>query len=266
MRNPTHSVAKKLIAIVTLAALCFVSFMSTGSAQCNGNCSGACTYGVEGSCVPKRGTYGHHVTTWRQWPEKAPAVPKRMPSMSGKAKGDIQLDLPDAGDESDPNPEFSHLRNSGDLMPSPTSSSDYSIPAASDNYSINDLSTDASPSVGINEDSPNGTAAPFGRSGGAVDLPAADAEGESSREAGDLLDGPSPILDFESRIRPNPTRSVAVVSHQAVDEAGNPLRVIKPIRAFDASATTTSFKSSPLRSIPLGNANRPVNRTRNPLR
>lgn len=262
MRNPAHSVVKTPTAILALTALCFVSLISTASAQCSGNCSGRCTYGVEGTCTPKS-TYGHHVTTWRQWPEKAPAVPKRMPSMSGKTKGNIQLDLPAAGDESDSDPEFSHLKSSSDLIPPPMS--DYSIPPLANSYSAeDDLSVNDFSPVSPGVDSGEGAASNLGTNPSeAVDLPSAEVEGESSGSAGDLLDGPSPILNFESRIRPNPTRSVAVVSHQAVDTEGNPLRLNAPFRS---STTTESFKPTPLRSVPLGNANRMVNRTRNPLR
>lgn len=255
--------------VMLVAVLTAFHAAPSANGQCpNGQCAGRCTYGVVGSCVPKTKTFGHYETTWRPWREPAPAVPKRMKSMSEAGKGNIQLDLPEAGDESDSDPEFSHLKNSSDLNPTPMPSSGYSMP---ESYSTtDDLSTDrpiessVPPSVSIDQGVPPGPPS----DGGAVDLPSAEVEGESSGGVGDLLDGPSPILNFESRMRRNPARSVAVVSHQAVDSAGNPLRRIvstKPIRSFKASANTASFKS-PLRSVPLGNVKQTVNRARNPLR
>lgn len=266
---------RKSLTFLAIFSFWFVSLASDCNAQCDGNCSGRCAYGVEGTCTPKSKTYGYYVTTWRQWPEKAPAVPKRMRSMSDTDPGDIQLDLPDSADESDINPELRHLKDSDDMVPSPASVPSSVSPDVNWNGSSNydyvpPVAPMESPSVNRNDGVPPpvdmGSGATPGSDfapSGAVDLPPAGVEGESGGGGlDDLLDGPSSILNFESRVRPNPTRPrVAVVSHHEVDAEGNPLRLT------NTALAPRMTKSAPLQ--PYRNRvapSRAVTRSNNPLR
>lgn len=123
MTNP-----KLLVRIAALACIVWcmagVAFERTAGAQCNGGCrhqagscaceasssNGPCTFGVEGSCAPKRATFGHHQTTWRKWKEPAPYVPKR-PKRNPRLTDGGALDLPTPSDESESNPGLPDIRD-----------------------------------------------------------------------------------------------------------------------------------------------------------
>jgi len=172
-----------------LAAMAFVAttlVASVGWSQCNGSCggsssshgacSGRCTYGVEGVCAPKRRTFGYHDTTWRRWPEPAPAVPERIQSDGDRNRQGVpgQLDLPESIDESDADPEFAHLKSaeddndltSGDDFGSYDSYESFASPGTSEDYILKEVAPSSPSTMDYDEDD-----------GGAVDLPQAELEG-----------------------------------------------------------------------------------------
>ena len=89
----------------------FLNGIVVAQAAC-GNCQGPCRYGVDGVCTPRTATFGYYQSSWRRWPEPAPPVahcnvPSRASDASGSGPG---LELPEALDEHEIDPEFSHLR------------------------------------------------------------------------------------------------------------------------------------------------------------
>ncbi len=84
--------------------------------QCE-TCQGRCRYGVEGTCVPKRSTWGFYQPNWRRWPEPPPAVPEYPSSNPTRSVSTPGVEVPDARDEAEINPEFPHLRRKSSGKP-----------------------------------------------------------------------------------------------------------------------------------------------------
>ncbi len=101
IRRKACWLAAPIIALVISGASAF--------AQCD-SCQGRCRYGVDGSCRPKRLTYGHYQSTWRQWPEPPPPVPVFAKTERSSDSSVPDVELPEPFDESDPRPEFPHLK------------------------------------------------------------------------------------------------------------------------------------------------------------
>ncbi|MEM7312246.1 MAG: hypothetical protein AAF497_03745 [Planctomycetota bacterium] len=98
-----------------LAAIgCLMTLVLSGIAVAQANCAtcqGRCQYGVDGTCIPKRATFGHYQSSWRRWPEPPPPAQNcnRVPTPTSAGSGPA-LELPGAVDESMIDPEFPHLR------------------------------------------------------------------------------------------------------------------------------------------------------------
>lgn len=203
--------------LAATAVVAMTLLMATpGWSQCNGNCggstssygecSGRCTYCVEGKCVPKRETYGHYETTWRKWRVPAPVVPERSRSRSRsrQGSGEGQVELPEAIDESEIDPEFSHLKEVGDGQDSDVFSaipSDMTI--ESETGGLMEGGYPIESDLNFIDEAPTPS----------VDLPEPEAE--------QPVDVPAPAdmdFDLESRSMPKSQRAVAV------DDSMNPLR------------------------------------------
>ncbi len=217
-------------------------------AQCQGNCQ----YCVEGQCTPKQTGWGHYQTTWRRWPEPAPAVqlcPKGDPSRSNpdmrKDTSQPDLELPPVDVEADSNPEFEHLKKRADnYSQSPNMSmevfpSNEYIQDDIMNDNVIDEGTPLLPSSDIMEDSTDATVDPFGDNvlpETPLDLPSPDLEGRRRNPGVRTLEAPteSQRVGRPNKVQPGNTKAAGYFfPTQNTSTRYNPLRGNQPPRQFE---------------------------------
>lgn len=284
----TSSKNKNWLILIAIVFTALVSCVQNLHAQGSANCAGPCTYGVEGRCQPNK-VFGYHVTTWRKWPEAPPPVPTRSTistASQGNDGGDANLDLPEPGDESETNPEFSHLKDndgndlSSDLGYSETDSFNSPAPVIDmPSVETSEDTEDVPPRPDIS--TPNPTDPP------SVDLPPLDAEDSAP------LNIPSAPNSFETPntndfdLDLNSNRSIGdgnsrlvnyLRSEPTTTSVGNPLRVaayVEPTPRVEPSFAPTSFPAPTFAPTPTGPSTyaapaprvvNPKQRVNNPLR
>lgn len=253
----SHSKCRYITIAVILTLFASATTLRAQTHVAQPNCQGRCVYGVEGTCSPQ-GPFGFTHTQWRKWPEPPPAIPQRMrDSMEDRTDGSAELDLPQPDDESDANPEFSHLKNNEGSLSSDLGTNDSFEGYDSDSISIpgvelpDDDGEAVPPMPEISDAMGGDTSTP------SVDLPPIDGEAPTIfGPADDAGDTTSPSLedfdlDLDSRnMIPSEGSYVNRLRRGKTDFAtvapGNPLR----FSSFSQAADDTNTPSADV--IPAG--------------
>lgn len=251
----SHSKCRYITIAVFLTLFASATALNAQTQVAQPNCQGRCVYGVEGNCNPQ-GPFGFTHTQWRKWPEPPPTVPRRQRDMMGnETSGPAELDLPQPADESDANPEFSHLKDNESTLSSDLGTSgatgaydSYSTPVAeppNEDESVPPM-PEISGSMGGDTSTPS------------VDLPPVDAEAPGifgpANDAGETPAAPSLDdfdLDLNSRNTiPSQGGYVNRLRHVQTETAPTALAPANPLR-FSSFAQTVDQAPAP-EVIPAG--------------